>query len=202
MTPQIQALELELFFEVAKATLFPTRILNEDGTYLLMEDSFEDKTNKGKQYLRGEEYVVGTEAGGVYPKLVFPRYKTPLANIDATMLMLKQVVLHLREGAAAFDNSANIPTAPNNVTATGNQHNKTDETPDIMLILQTFEAYVNQAIVDVSSVKHELQIYKQLAMVARKVQNVVTLLLPTITSAEDLEGNFIFKITSNCISRI
>jgi len=187
MTPQIQALELELFFEVVKATLFPTRILNEDGTYLLMEDSFEDKTNKGKQYLRGEEYVVGTEAGAVYPKLVFPRYKTPLANIDATMLMLKQVVLHLREGAAAFDNSANIPIAPNNVTATGNQHNKTDETPDIMLILQTFEAYVNQAIVDVSSVKHELQIYKQLAMVARKVQNVVTLLLPTITSAEDLK---------------
>ena len=187
MTPQMQALELELFFEVAKATLFPTRILNEDGSYLIMEDSFTPNSSQGKDYLRGEEYVVGSEPGAVYPKLIFPRYQTPLANIDATMLMLKQVILYLREGSAAFDNSANIPTAPNNVTATGNQHNKTDETPDIMLILQTFEAYMNDATSNVTSVKHELQIYKQLAMIARKVQNVVTLLLPTITSSEDLK---------------
>lgn len=188
LVPSTQAsnLELDIFAEVAQATLFPTRIMQEDGTYILLEDSEEENSNKGKNYLRGEEYIIGTEPGSVYPKLIFPTHRTPVANIDATILFLKQVTLFLREGAAAFDNSANIPTSPNNTTSTGNQSGRTEQTPDITILLQTFEQYVNSLTAN-SSVQHTINIYNQLYGVARSVQNVVKLILPTITSTDTLE---------------
>jgi hypothetical protein len=186
VTPHIQKLELEIFFEVAQATLFPTRLMKEDGTYLLAEDSFETLTNKGKNYLRGEEYILGTEPGSsVMPTLTFPRFKTPIANIDATIQLLKQIVLYLK-GAGVLQLIAEVPTAPNIPTLGGNQHGKTSETPDITVLIHTFEAYVNQLTLN-TTVKHQLEIYKQLSRIASVAQQVVTLYLPTITSAENLK---------------
>lgn len=187
LTPTVreQKMELEIFTEAVQATLFETRLIQEDGSYILLEDSNEVNTNKGKNYLRGEEFVIGTEAGGVMPVLQFPSHATPLANIDATVQFLKDITLLLKEGSAAFDHSVNIPDSPNNETADGNQHGRAKQSPDVMLILQTFETWLENLTVG-SSVKHQIEIYKQVARVAQSVQNVVTLLLPTITSTDDL----------------
>lgn len=185
-TPHLQKLELEIFFEVAQATLFPTRLMKEDGTYLLAEDSFETLSNKGKNYLRGEEYIHGTEPGfGLSPTLIFPRFRTPMANIDATINLLKQVVLYIR-GGGVLEAIVEIPTAPNIPTLGGNQHNKTSETPDITVLIHTFEALVNDLTMN-TSVKHQIEIYKQLSRIASVAQQVVTLYLPTITSVDDLK---------------
>lgn len=185
-TPRFQKIELEIFTETAKATLFPTRLLLEDGTGILLEDSNETMTNKGKNYLRGEEHYIGTEPGAVIPKLQYPMFTTPMSNIDATIQMLKDVTLFLREGSAAFDNSVNIPDSPNNETADGNQANRAKATPDVILLLQTFEQYINDLTVGHSTTK-VLEIYKEIANVAQAVQNAVVLLLPTIESNDTLE---------------
>jgi hypothetical protein len=101
------------------------------------------------------------------------------------MQVLKEITLFLRETQVAFEESAIIPTSPNNPTLGGNQHGKTKQTPDPMIIIQTFEAYMNDLTMNVT-VKREIEIMKELAMVARSVQDVVHLLLPTITSTDKL----------------
>jgi hypothetical protein len=184
--PQMQKLELEIFTETAKATLFPTRLLTEDGYGILLEDSFEVNSNKGKNYLRGEENYVGTEPGAVIPKLQYPSFSTPMANIDATMQFLKDVTLFLREGSAAFDNSVNVPASPDNATADGNQSGRTDATPDVTILLQTFEEYINDLTVGHSTTR-VLEIYKEIANIAQSIENTVVLLLPTIESDDDLK---------------
>jgi hypothetical protein len=180
-----QKMELEIFTEVASAMLFETRIIQEDGSFILLENSNEVMTNTGNNYIKGEDELIGTEPGGVIPTLQFPQHPTPAANIDATTQFLKQVTLFLRESQTAFDESVNIPNSPNNATADGNQHGRTKQTPDIMIILQTFETWLENLTAN-TTVKHQIEIYKQVATVARSVQNVVTLLLPTITSTDDL----------------
>lgn len=189
-TARIQKIELEIFNELVYVNLFPTRIMLEDGGLVLLEndtDHYPEEASPHPHYLRGEPTVIGTEKGGVYPKLIFPTFPTPIANIDATMQVLKDITLFLRESAASFDMSVNVPTSPNNTTADGNQHGKTLQGTDPTIILQTFEAYMNDLTMGHSTTK-VLEIYKELAQVARSVQNVVTLLLPTITSAETLEA--------------
>lgn len=189
-TARIQKIELEIFNELVYVNLFPTRIMLEDGGLVLLEndtDHYPEELSPHPHYLRGEPTVIGTEKGGVYPKLIFPTFPTPIANIDATMQVLKDITLFLRESAASFDMSVNVPTSPNNTTADGNQHGKTLQGTDPTIILQTFEAYMNDLTMGHSTTK-VLEIYKELAQVARSVQNVVTLLLPTITSAETLEA--------------
>ena len=190
---RLQKLELEIFTEVVHANMFETRIVTEDGNFILMEDSEEVNTNKGKNYLRGEELVIGTEAGGVMPILQFPSHATPIANIDATAQFLKDITLFLRDAGASFDESVRVPTSPNNETADGNQHGKTDQTPDITILLQTFETWA-ETLTAGTSVKHTLEIYKQIARVAQSVQNVVTLLLPTITSNDVLTATSSSKL--------
>lgn len=190
---RLQKLELEIFTEVVHANMFETRIVTEDGNFILMEDSEEVNTNKGKNYLRGEELIIGTEAGGVMPTLQFPSHPTAIANIDATAQFLKDITLFLRDAGASFDESVNIPNSPNNATADGNQHNKTDQTPDITILLQTFETWAENLTAG-TSVKHTLEIYKQIARVAQIVQNVVTLLLPTQKSP-DLDFTFRARTT-------
>ena len=189
-TARIQKIELEIFNELVYVNLFPTRIMLEDGGLVLLEndtDHYPEELSPHPHYLRGEPTVIGTENGGVYPKLIFPTFPTPIANIDATMQVLKDITLFLRESAASFDMSVNVPTSPNNITADGNQHGKTLQGTDPTIILQTFEAYMNDLSMGHSTTK-VLEIYKELAQVARSVQNVVTLLLPTITSVETLEA--------------
>lgn len=187
---RIQKLELEIFSELVYANLFPTRIMLEDGGMVLLEEDTDHYPEIPGQeghphYLRGESEVIGTEKGGVYPKLIYPSFPTPIANIDATMQVLKDITLFLRDSAASFDMSVNVPTSPNNITATGNQHGKTLQGTDPTIILQTFEAYINQVTVG-HSTSRTIEIWKELSQVARSVQDVVTLLLPTITSADDL----------------
>jgi hypothetical protein len=180
MTPREQKIELEIFIETVKTTMFPTRIHKEDGSAILMEDSNEVMTNKGNQYLLGEESINGTEKGaGLLPTLIFPRSPTPMTNIDATMTFLKEIILLLK--TPAFDAKQSIPTVDGTLT-----HGKTKATPEILLILETFEAFVNE-LTATSTVKHEIQIFKQLSQVAQAVQRAVVLLLPTITSSDDLK---------------
>ena len=187
-TARIQKLELEIFSELVYANLFPTRIMLEDGGLVLLEedeDHMPELTGGHPHYLRGESEVLGTEEGGVYPKLIYPSFPTPIANIDATMQVLKDITLFLRESAASFDMSVNVPASPNNTTADGNQHGKTLQGTDPTIILQTFEAYINEVTMS-HSTQRTIEIWKELSQVARSVQDVVTLLLPTITSADDL----------------
>ena len=185
--PRIQKIELEIFTELVTANLFPTRIMLEGGGAVVLENSNipNSMSNEGHNYLRGEAEIIGTEPGAVYPVLQFPSFPTPIANIDATMQLLKEVTLFLRASQAAFNESANIPDSPNNATADGNQHGKTKQTPDIEILIHTFEAYVNQLTMSTST-KRTIEIYKELSQVARSVQDVVHLILPTITSTDKL----------------
>ena len=182
---RMQKIELELFSELVYSGMFPTTLQLEDGGRILMENSSAVQSNEGANYLRAEDSTVGDTEGGVYPTLQFPSFPTPIANINATMQVLKDITLFLRETQVAFEESAIIPTSPNNPTLGGNQHGKTKQTPDPMIIIQTFEAYMNDLTMNVT-VKREIEIMKELAMVARSVQDVVHLLLPTITSTDKL----------------
>jgi hypothetical protein len=183
--PRMQKLELEIFSELVYSGLFPTTIELESGGRILMENSSDANSNEGANYLRAEDSFLEDSEGAVYPTLTFPTFPTPIANINATMQVLKDITLFLRETQVAFDESAVIPNSPNNPTLGGNQHGKTKQTPDPMIIIQTFEAYMNDLTMS-TTVKRELQIMKELAMVARSVQDVVHLLLPTITSTDKL----------------
>ena len=188
-----QKMELEIFTEVASAMLFETRIIQEDGSFILLENSNEVNTNTGNNYIKGEDELIGTEPGGVIPTLQFPQHPTPAANIDATTQFLKQVTLFLRESQTAFDESVNIPNSPNNATADGNQHGRTKQTPDITILLQTFETWTENLTAG-TSVQRTIEIYKQVARVAQSVQNVVTLLLPTIKSTDVLTATSSSKL--------
>ena len=72
-TPKEQKMELEIFVEAVKTTMFPTRIMQEQGGAILLEDSNEFMTNRGADFLLGEESINGTEKGsGVLPTLHIP----------------------------------------------------------------------------------------------------------------------------------
>ena len=97
-------MKLEIFVEAVKTTMFPTRIMQEQGGAILLEDSNEFMTNRGADFLLGEESINGTEKGyGVLPTLIFPRSPTPMTNIDATTHYLKQIVLLLKNVSAQAD---------------------------------------------------------------------------------------------------
>ena len=196
LTPvaQEQKMELEIFTEMVYAHMFPTRLLKEDGGAIVLEDDtiaehYPEWTTPHPHYLRGESEVIGTEKGAIYPKLVFPRFPTPIANIDATMIMLKDITLFLREQSGSLPAPyTRVPQSPNNPTVPGgNQHGKADQDVDITVILQTFETWL-ESCTATSSVKHELQIWREISQIARILQNVVTLYLPTITSSDDLQA--------------
>ena len=103
-TPKEQKMKLEIFVEAVKTTMFPTRIMQEQGGAILLEDSNEFMTNRGADFLLGEESINGTEKGsGVLPTLIFPRSPTPMTNIDATMVLLKQIVLLLKNVSVQAD---------------------------------------------------------------------------------------------------
>lgn len=193
MSNRAQKFELELFAEVANASLFPTRIMLEDGGLVLNENSEEKFTNKGKNFLRGEDTPIGTESGGIISKLEFPSHADPIANINATMQLLKDITLMLREDAASFDESVSIPDSPNNTTADGNQHGRAKQSPDVELLIHTFEQYVNDITIG-KTVKHQLEIFQQVAPLARIIQNAVHLLLPTIKSTDVLTATSSSKL--------
>lgn len=191
MTNHATMLEVEIFAEVANATLFPTRIMLEDGGHVLTEDSNTPYTNKGNNYLRGEQELVGTEPGATYPRLIFPSQQLPMANIDATIQFLKEVVLFIQntydEVYLREDYGPRIPQSPQNYTLGGNRPtDRFDATPDITVLIQTFDQYVNSLTANVS-VRREIEIYKQIQNVASAVERIVTLYLPTITSEDTLK---------------
>ena len=169
-TPKEQKMELEIFVEAVKTTMFPTRIMQEQGGAILLEDSNELMTNRGADFLLGEESINGTEKGsGILPMLIFPRSPTPMTNIDATMVLLKQIVLLLKNISVKAD--VEIPSIGSSAT------------PDVMIIIAAFEEFVQELTVN-TSVKREIQILKQLNRLAQAIQKVVVLLLPTITSSD------------------
>lgn len=185
---RLQKIELEIFSELVYANLFPTRLMLEDGGFIQLEDSHAEgspHSHVDVNYLRGESSVIGTEKGAVYPKLIFPTYPTPIANIDATMQMLKDVTVYLHEIAAAHEATVEIPVSPRNLTPSGNTHGRFSQFPDVTVILQTFEQYVNDLTLGLST-EHTLRVYNEISSLARSVQDVVTLILPTITSVDDL----------------
>jgi len=186
---RIQKLELEIFTELVYVNLFPTRLMLETGGLIKLEektDHYPELSGEHFHYLRGESEVIGTEKGAVYPKLIYPTHPTPIANINATMQLLKDITLFLHDASPALLVDVEVPTSPNNTTADGNQHGKVNQGTDPKIIIQTFEAYINLVTMDHSS-KRQIEIYKELAMAARSIQDVVTLLLPTITSVDDLQ---------------
>lgn len=211
LTPvaQEQKLELEIFTEMVYAHMFPTRIILESGSGAIqLEDDtisehYPEWGTPHPHYLRGESEVIGTEKGAVYPKLIFPRFPTPIANIDATMVMLKDVTLFLREQAgpiyrsldpAEYSSLTRNPLSPNNPTVPGgNQHGKLDQDVDVTIILETFETWLENCTAT-TSVKHELQIWREISQIARIMQNIVILYLPTITSSDDLQAVATSKI--------
>lgn len=170
MTTQEQAIELEIFVEAVKTTMFPTRVMKESDGAILLEDSNETMSNKGAQFLLGEDSIDGTEKGsGLLPTLIFPRSPTPMTNIDATMQLLKEIILLIKNVSVKAD--VELPSLGSSAT------------PDVTIIIAAFEEFVQELTVN-TSVKREIEIYKQLSQVAIAIQRAVVLLLPTITSSD------------------
>ena len=94
-----------------------------------------------------------------------------MTNIDATMQLLKEIILLIKNVSVKAD--VELPSIGSSAT------------PDVMLIIKSFESYVDGLYFN--SVKHQIEIYKQLSQVAVAIQRAVVLLLPTITSSDDLK---------------
>ena len=103
-TPKEQKMELEIFVEAVKTTMFPTRIMQEQGGAILLEDSNEFMTNRGQtSYLVKKVLMEQKRVLVSYQLLIFPRSPTPMTNIDATMVLLKQIVLLLKNVSVQAD---------------------------------------------------------------------------------------------------
>ena len=160
--------------------MFPTRLLKEDMGGILLENSNVDFSGQGQNFLRGEDEYVGTEPGAVVPQLIFPRAAQPFTNIDATILMLDQINILLKN--IQVDTNVNVPNFSNIPT-------RTKSTPVILIQAVTkFGDLVENA--PVVTLQKVVEILKQLNVSSSVGQNVVTLLLPTIQSSQKLQVTF------------
>lgn len=179
-TTPFEKIELEIMAEAVKVAMFPTRLLKEDMGGILLEDSNVDLSGQGQNFLRGEDEYVGTEPGAVVPQLIFPRAAQPFTNIDATILMLDQINILLKN--IQVDTNVNVPNFSNIPT-------RTKSTPEILIQAVTkFGDLVENA--PVVTLQKVVEILKQLNVSSSVGQNVVTLLLPTIQSSQKLQVTF------------
>mgnify|MGYP003303988714 CR=1 FL=1 len=114
------------------------------------------------------------------PQLIFPRAAQPYTNIDATILMLDQINILLKN--IQVDTNVNVPNFSNIPT-------RTKSTPEILIQAVTkFGDLVENA--PVVTLQKVVEILKQLNVSSSVGQNVVTLLLPTIQSSQKLQVTF------------
>ena len=180
-TTPFEEIELEILAEAVKVAMFPTRLLKEDGAGILLENSNVDLSGQGQNFLRGEDEYVGTEPGAIMPTLIFPRAAQPFTNIDATILMLDQINLLLKEltpitSNLKVPNFSNVPT-------------RSKARPEILVQHITRLANIVEN-APVTSLQRVLEILKSLNVSSSVGQNVVTLILPTIQSSDKLQVTF------------
>ena len=77
--------------------------MQEQGGAILLEDSNEFMTNRGADFLLGEESINGTEKGSGVCQLSYSLVVNAMTNIDATMVLLKEIVLLLKNVSVQAD---------------------------------------------------------------------------------------------------